>query len=141
MASTQSSLIPSVQELIAKQPMAAVPHPFLLDDHQDLPVDLPNSTSMAAIPTIDFKLLNMTETTDFELQKLHLTCKEWGVFQVFFINLQSVLFFYLINLINIALQLLGLFFGCHESQAPECRQRKRNMEDLQNYSDTIMHVN
>ena len=69
MASTQSPLIPSVQDLIAKQPMAAVPHPFLRDDHQDLPVDLPNSTSMAAIPTIDLKHLNMTETTYFATRK------------------------------------------------------------------------
>lgn len=90
MASAESMIfesapfIPTVQEL-AKQPMATVPKPFLLDD-QELPVDLPNSTSMATIPTIDLKHLTMSETTDFELEKLHSSCKEWGIFQVFINN-------------------------------------------------------
>ncbi|RVX10832.1 Protein SRG1 [Vitis vinifera] len=73
-------LILSVQEL-AKEPMAAVPQPFLLND-QELPVDLPKSTSVITIPTIDMKHLTMSETTDFELEKLHSTCKEWGLFQL-----------------------------------------------------------
>lgn len=86
-SSSFSSVPPilSVQEL-AKEPMVAVPQPFILDD-QDLPLDLSKRASLPTIPTIDIKHLMMSETTDFELENLHSTCKEWGIFQVFLNNL------------------------------------------------------
>ena len=71
----------SVQEL-AKEPMTAVPQPFILDD-PELPLDLSKRASLPTIPTIDMKHLIMSETTDFELENLHSTCREWGAFQVF----------------------------------------------------------
>ena len=70
----------SIQEL-AKQPMATVPQIFLLED-QERPLLLENA-SLPDIPTIDMKRLIMSVTTDFELDKLHSACKEWGFFQVF----------------------------------------------------------
>ena len=63
------------------QPMATVPQIFLLED-QERPVLLENA-SLPDIPTIDIKRLIMSETTDFELDKLHSACEEWGFFQVF----------------------------------------------------------
>ncbi|KAL6321910.1 hypothetical protein AAG906_035619 [Vitis piasezkii] len=69
----------SIQEL-AKQPMATVPQIFLLED-QERPVLLENA-SLPDIPTIDMKRLIMSVTTDFELDKLHSACKEWGFFQL-----------------------------------------------------------
>lgn len=87
MASTESlygGFIPPIQSVqeLAKAPMAAIPQSFILDS-QDLPVQHPKSSATTTIPTIDMKHLIMGETTDFELEKLHSTCKEWGLFQVF----------------------------------------------------------
>ncbi|RVX10649.1 Protein SRG1 [Vitis vinifera] len=83
MASTQFSSIraapvQSVQELI-KEPIPAVPQPFILDDPQ--PPILSASTPLPQLPTIDMKHLIMSETAGSELEKLHSTCKEWGFFQ------------------------------------------------------------
>ena len=85
MASTQSSSfraapIQSVQELI-KEPIPAVPQPFILDDPQP-PILSASSTPLPLLPTIDMKHLIMSETAGSELEKLHSTCKEWGFFQV-----------------------------------------------------------
>ncbi|RVX10650.1 Protein SRG1 [Vitis vinifera] len=84
MASTQFSSIraapvQSVQELI-KEPIPAVPQPFILDDPQ--PPILSASTPLPQLPTIDMKHLIMSETAGSELEKLHSTCKEWGFFQL-----------------------------------------------------------
>ena len=73
MASTQSSSfraapIQSVQELI-KEPIPAVPQPFILDDPQ--PPILSASTPLPLLPTIDMKHLIMSETAGSELEKLH----------------------------------------------------------------------
>ena len=84
MASTQFSSIraapvQSVQELI-KEPIPAVPQPFILHDPQ--PPILSASTPLPQLPTVDMKQLIMSETAGSELEKLHSTCKEWGFFQV-----------------------------------------------------------
>ena len=84
MASIQSSSfraapIQSVQELI-KEPIPAVPQPFILDDPQ--PPILSASTPLPLLPTIDMKHVIMSETAGSELEKLNSTCKEWGFFQV-----------------------------------------------------------
>lgn len=79
-----SSSVPpilSVQEL-AKEPLTAVPQPFLLDDRPSLD-HLSNKSSLPIVPTIDMNHLIMAETADSELQNLHSSCKEWGAFQVF----------------------------------------------------------
>eukprot|EP00261_Vitis_vinifera_P036822 XP_019078065.1 PREDICTED: protein SRG1 [Vitis vinifera] len=84
MASTQfpsfrAAPVQSVQELI-KEPIPAVPQPFILDDPQS-PI-LSASTPLPLLPTIDMKHIIMSETADAELEKLHSTCKEWGFFQL-----------------------------------------------------------
>ncbi|WJZ96648.1 hypothetical protein VitviT2T_015312 [Vitis vinifera] len=84
MASTQfpsfrAAPVQSVQELI-KEPIPAVPQPFILDDPQS-PI-LSASTPLPLLPTIDMKHIIMSETADSELEKLHSTCKEWGFFQL-----------------------------------------------------------
>ncbi|XP_034697264.1 uncharacterized protein LOC117923131 [Vitis riparia] len=84
MASTQfpsfrAAPVQSVQELI-KEPIPAVPQPFILDDPQS-PI-LSASTPLPLLPTINMKHLIMSETADSELEKLHSTCKEWGFFQL-----------------------------------------------------------
>ncbi|RVW71258.1 Protein SRG1 [Vitis vinifera] len=70
MASTQFSSIraapvQSVQELI-KEPIPAVPQPFILDDPQ--PPILSASTPLPQLPTIDMKHLIMSETAGSELR-------------------------------------------------------------------------
>ena len=77
--------------------MATVPQIFLLED-QERPV-LRENAALPDIPTIDMKRLIMSETTDFELDKLHSACKEWGFFQVFLCNLH--LFVYSLMLLHL----------------------------------------
>lgn len=72
--------LPSVQELI-KEPLSAVPRPFVLDDPQ--PPILSASIAHSLLPTIDMKHLIMGETAGSELEKLHSACKHWGFFQVY----------------------------------------------------------
>ena len=67
----------SVQELI-KKPMDSVPQLYVarFDDEETLA----NSHSFStAIPTFDFEQLISKETSDLQIQKLHSTCKEWGI--------------------------------------------------------------
>ena len=78
-SSIRAAPVQSVQELI-KEPIPAVPQPFILDDPQ--PPILSASTPLPLLPTIDMKHIIMSETADSELEKLHSTCKEWGFFQV-----------------------------------------------------------
>ncbi|KAF3449879.1 hypothetical protein FNV43_RR05958 [Rhamnella rubrinervis] len=82
-ASSDQSQV-SVQEL-AKEPLIAVPQGFVRvdDDHLRPPNDLFDETTN--MPTIDMnKLVNTGEATDVddELEKLHITCQEWGIFQL-----------------------------------------------------------
>ncbi|KAL5577091.1 hypothetical protein UlMin_018790 [Ulmus minor] len=69
----------SIQELI-KKPLLSVPQQYVRVDQQ--PSTFFDKSSSPTIPTIDMKALFMEETRDFELEKLHLTCKEWGIFQL-----------------------------------------------------------
>ncbi|KAF3449833.1 hypothetical protein FNV43_RR05912 [Rhamnella rubrinervis] len=74
----------SVQEL-AKEPLIAVPQSFVRvdDDHLQPPNGLFDKTT--TIPTFDMnKLVNIEEATDLddELERLHITCQEWGIFQL-----------------------------------------------------------
>ncbi|KAF2305373.1 hypothetical protein GH714_004374 [Hevea brasiliensis] len=67
----------SVQELI-KQPFVSVPQSYVQSDQGIFkPADC-----FPSVPTIDLKLLLSEETAALELEKLHSTCKEWGLFQL-----------------------------------------------------------
>lgn len=73
-----SDSVLSVQELI-KQPITVVPQRYV---HLDL--EPPTHSNHTSLPTIDMKQLISGEASEFELEKLHSTCKEWGFFQVIF---------------------------------------------------------
>ncbi|XP_059279197.1 protein SRG1-like [Lycium ferocissimum] len=70
----------SLQEL-SKEAIISIPNRYLHNDQE------PNSLLLEAslapdIPTIDLKNLVLEQTGGPEHQRLHLTCKEWGIFQL-----------------------------------------------------------
>ncbi|XVF25552.1 hypothetical protein REPUB_Repub13aG0221900 [Reevesia pubescens] len=73
----------SLQELV-KEPIITIPENYVRSDQQQQqPPSVPYSSDHAlpVIPTIDLTQLVSGED-DVELQKLHSTCKEWGIFQL-----------------------------------------------------------
>uniref|UniRef100_A0A2N9I0A7 Fe2OG dioxygenase domain-containing protein n=1 Tax=Fagus sylvatica TaxID=28930 RepID=A0A2N9I0A7_FAGSY len=70
---------PSVIEL-TKEPMTAVPQKYIRPD-QERPA-FSDGNPLPNVPTIDMKKLVLGEAIDLELEKLHSTCKEWGLFQL-----------------------------------------------------------
>ncbi|XAR66639.1 Codeine 3-O-demethylase [Bertholletia excelsa] len=76
-ASSASSL--SLQELV-KEPIPYIPHHYLHPSGEP-PLDSQNCP-LPSIPVIDLQQLLVGEATDFELEKLHDSCKEWGIFQL-----------------------------------------------------------
>lgn len=74
--SLESSIpVPSVQEL-ALQRRQRVPPRYIRDD------DTSPSDPSLRVPLIDMAKLFNKDTQQDQLQKLHLACKHWGVFQV-----------------------------------------------------------
>ncbi|XP_009792316.1 protein SRG1-like [Nicotiana tabacum] len=69
----------SLQE-ITKEPVVSIPIRYLCIDEE--PSLLSEASLAPAIPTIDSKALVMEQTRGSELERLHLTCKEWGIFQL-----------------------------------------------------------
>ncbi|KAF5944000.1 hypothetical protein HYC85_018077 [Camellia sinensis] len=55
-------------------------HPRALHN-EPCPILSEDATSQT-IPTVDMQQLLMVEATDFQLDKLHSICKEWGIFQI-----------------------------------------------------------
>lgn len=82
--SLESSLpVPSVQELALQRP-EKVPPRYIRDDDDgggDI-IATAISDPTLRVPLIDMAKLVNAETQEDELQKLHLACKDWGVFQV-----------------------------------------------------------
>ncbi|KAJ0080709.1 hypothetical protein Patl1_10261 [Pistacia atlantica] len=72
----KSLIVPSVQEL-AKQPIVDIP-PRYIRSHEDPPIATHDSC-LPSVPVIDLQKL---ASVDYELERLHLACKEWGFFQV-----------------------------------------------------------
>ncbi|KAI4323356.1 hypothetical protein L6164_022970 [Bauhinia variegata] len=78
--SLESSLpVPNVQELAIQRP-DKVPLRYIRDDVDDIATAASYPT--LPVPLIDVAKLINTETQEKELQKLHLACKDWGVFQL-----------------------------------------------------------
>lgn len=78
----ESSLsVPSVQELSLKSSQK-VPQRYIRDDGDDVFSTFPSSDPSLTIPLIDKAKLVNADTQQDELHKLHLACKNWGVFQV-----------------------------------------------------------
>lgn len=68
----------SLQEL-SKEPLLAIPPHYIQLDQESFSSP---SHLMPAIPIVDMETMTLGQAKDFELQKLHSSCKEWGVFQV-----------------------------------------------------------
>lgn len=77
-----SPTVVSVQELI-KRPLNSVPERYIRLDQttQALPLD---PDRLLTVPTIDMKkvLESSDKSSSDELQRLHYSCREWGIFQV-----------------------------------------------------------
>ncbi|PON84997.1 Oxoglutarate/iron-dependent dioxygenase [Trema orientale] len=72
----------SVQEL-TKKPLVCVPQQYVRTDREPAATFSNKADhSFPTIPTIDMNNLLLSETADFELEKLHSTCKDWGIFQL-----------------------------------------------------------
>ncbi|CAL5345280.1 unnamed protein product [Camellia sinensis] len=70
----------TIQEL-AKEPMLVIPERYVRLDNKPCSILSEDATSQT-IPTVDMQPLLMGEATDFQLDKLHSICKEWGIFQL-----------------------------------------------------------
>ncbi|KAH7512707.1 hypothetical protein FEM48_Zijuj12G0119200 [Ziziphus jujuba var. spinosa] len=75
-----SLLVPSVQELVKKEPNLSVPSRYIRAN-QD-PIFFSNQLCSPQIPVIDLQKLISVESTASELENLHSACKDWGFFQV-----------------------------------------------------------
>nr|QEE59988.1 protein SRG1 [Betula platyphylla] len=67
-------------ELITKEPLKAVPRKYIRSDQEA--IALSHGGPLPTAPTIDMKKLVLGEDTHLELEKLHFTCKDWGLFQL-----------------------------------------------------------
>ncbi|XVE90589.1 hypothetical protein DITRI_Ditri20bG0090000 [Diplodiscus trichospermus] len=71
----------SVQELVKLGPTMTIPQQFVRSNQE--PSSLPfTSTPLPATPTIDLSRFVSGDDRNLELQKLHSTCKDWGLFQL-----------------------------------------------------------
>ncbi|KAL2484234.1 Protein SRG1 [Forsythia ovata] len=69
----------SIQEL-TKNSINEIPRRYLVNQETSISLE---DNSFAVIPTIDMQnLLSSGASKVFELEKLHSTCKEWGIFQL-----------------------------------------------------------
>ncbi|KAI3736776.1 hypothetical protein L2E82_26763 [Cichorium intybus] len=75
-----SLLVPSVKELVKESP-TKVPPRYIRPD-QDPPISSSFLSSLPQVPIIDMELLLSENTTDSELEKLDLACRDWGFFQL-----------------------------------------------------------
>ncbi|XP_054815804.1 oxoglutarate-dependent flavonoid 7-O-demethylase 1-like [Prosopis cineraria] len=82
----RSLLVPSVQELVAKESLNKVPERYVRHGHHEaydssLFQSITDSSSLQ-FPIIDLSKLSSPNLKSSELQKLHLACQDWGFFQV-----------------------------------------------------------
>ncbi|TKY49528.1 SRG1 protein [Spatholobus suberectus] len=81
-ANLESSLsVPSVQELAFQRP-EKVPPRYIRDEDGDDIIGTYLSDPSLRVPFIDMAKLVNAGTQQDELQRLHLACKDWGVFQL-----------------------------------------------------------
>lgn len=85
-----SLLVPSVQELVKKEPILSVPSRYVRPD-QD-PIFLSDQLCFPQIPVVDLQKLISAESTASELENLHSACKDWGFFQVHIYTLRFLSF-------------------------------------------------
>ncbi|CAI9787983.1 unnamed protein product [Fraxinus pennsylvanica] len=73
----KSLLVPSVLEL-AKEPIDKIPIRYVHHD-QDPPS---NDVHVPSVPIVNLKSLLTGESMNYELEKLHFACIDWGFFQI-----------------------------------------------------------
>jgi hypothetical protein len=83
--SAPSLLVPSVQELAKNDKISIVPPRYIQPQHEDYVLSQVDTNLQ--IPVIDMHNLLSVEFGSSELIKLHLACKDWGFFQVYFFSL------------------------------------------------------
>ncbi|XWS65159.1 hypothetical protein CRYUN_Cryun05aG0067900 [Craigia yunnanensis] len=71
----------SVQELVKLGPTITIPQQFVRLNQEPSSLSF-TSTPLPATPTIDMSRLVSGVDENLELQKLHSTCKDWGIFQL-----------------------------------------------------------
>lgn len=70
----------SVKEMV-KNPIHEIPEKFLVDQE---PAIQHKNSEFFVVPTVNMQKFLDQETKLSELENLHSTCKEWGIFQVHF---------------------------------------------------------
>ncbi|XP_019434085.1 PREDICTED: protein SRG1-like [Lupinus angustifolius] len=117
----ESSLqVPSVQEL-ALQRLDKVPPRYIRYSDSDDIISTVSSDPSLRVPLIDMAMLVNAATQDEELQKLHLACKDWGVFQVLNHGVSDT------SLKNMQNQVQG-FFDLPFEKKKQWAQRPGNLE-------------
>ena len=91
MASSEPVCFSSSHLVLSIDPKIKFPERYIRVDQDPPSLETPAPN----IPTIDMKQLASLETKDFELEKLHEGCKEWGLFQVNFFSI--IYFFFVFN--------------------------------------------
>lgn len=88
----KSILVPSVQEL-AKGSIESVPNRYIQLNQDTSSIVAVNDDDDLQVPVIDME--SLLNGDSFELDKLHLSCQDWGFFQVihFLIHFTFPLFF------------------------------------------------
>ncbi|XP_061367063.1 protein SRG1-like [Gastrolobium bilobum] len=86
MASSHASVFGSTHSVlgmmdIANKPENGIPEMYIRPELEP-PSPLDETTPLPTIPIFDLKTLVCGNTRDTELEKLYLTCKDWGFFQV-----------------------------------------------------------
>ncbi|KAG5517109.1 hypothetical protein RHGRI_037760 [Rhododendron griersonianum] len=76
----KSIIVPSVQQL-AKQPLDKLP-PRYVHDFVSSGLRTSDDSSLLSVPVIDLQSLVSGDRMDYELERLHCACKDWGFFQV-----------------------------------------------------------
>jgi hypothetical protein len=99
-----SLLVPSVQELAKNDKISTVPARYNQPHKLEDPV-LSEVDSILEIPVIDMHKLISKEFGSSELIKLHLACKDWGFFQVYFLSLYFTILQYIYRFIYLNLSI------------------------------------
>ncbi|XVE90587.1 hypothetical protein DITRI_Ditri20bG0089800 [Diplodiscus trichospermus] len=79
--SSNSPPLISVQELVKLGPTMTIPQQFVRLNQESSCLSF-SGTPLPATPTIDMSRLVSGDDQNLELQKLHSTCKDWGLFQL-----------------------------------------------------------
>ena len=96
----------SVQELVKLGPIITIPQQFVRLNQEPSSFSF-TSTPLPATPTIDMARLVSGDDQNLELQKLHSTCKDWGLFQVL---LHSRFSFIRLIIINVNMTVIKRIF-------------------------------